>query len=321
MNKLEVIDAKIEFCRYILEYRKCFEANYDLVNKLNDTFLEYKKLGVLKGVSFNRSDAIMHNKLALTLKEFKKRDIDPVFFYDKAANDYYVGNFYIRYIITYLNNIVIEMYKHFHKTIDELDCFTKDTKKLANHFIKIAITAIKGGNLILEDEKCREDIERILYEAKMYQEKLDELYAFDIREDYFKIVQMILDTIFKNNNRDTFVEAIIVQYNVDVDYLTKMGLENKLSGLKEIYLEYLNAFHIDASILDFELEPYFTSTLPETNEIMELVKLQTPDLTNLLNELKYQKLTLLASGDASMNAPKDIADVLALTNGISKLKK
>lgn len=314
MKELEVLDLEIEFCYSLLEYRKYFESNLELVNKLNDTLDNFKKLGILQDVRLKRADTIMHNKLYATLKEFKKYNIDPLYFYDQASGDNYVSNFYSRYILAYLNRLVIEMYNHFNNAIDQLDVLTKDVKKLTNHFIKILISSVSGGNLILEDRRCLEDIELFKYEAHMYNTLLEKIYDFDIRRDYFEVVKMTLELINKSKCKDNREYAIMIQYNVDAEYLIKMGLPDKIADLRKIYIDYLNSIGISINILDFELEPYFINILPDSVKVMDYAKLNSQELKEKIRELENQKLMLLATGYSSGDAAKDAADVILLTN-------
>lgn len=323
MNKREILDVKIDFCRNMLEYKKCVEGNYKTINSLSDAIDSFKNLGILKDININRSDAIMHNKLTETIKYFKKYNMDPFFFYDALSNSYYGANFYTRYILLYLSDLILEMHGYLDKMVDELSYLTKDVEKLTRHIFKIAISSLRGGNMILDNKDCQEKIERVREEYQHYQDKLNELYAFDIRENYLKIVDMVLNQVFKKENVDKidFSTAIFVQYNIDVEYLKKMGKNDDISSLRDLYLKRLEEFNMDANILDREIEPYFTSIFPISDEILEYSKLNSTELYNLLIDLEKEMYSLLGSGEFTGDAVKDIADLMEMTCQIEILKE
>lgn len=323
MNKLERINAKIEFCSNILEYKKCFESNYQLINKINDTLKLFKGLGVLEEINVERADAIIHNKLSSTLKEFIDNDMDPIFFYDQDSNEYFPGNFYIRYILSYLSSMVLEIHQNLDSLINGILVLTLDVKKLNKHVLKEIIVSIMGGNMILEDKKCLEDIDVILKEYKKYKDKLDELYVFNIKKDYLKIVEMRLELIFKEKNREKldFESAINLHYNIDVDYLTKIGRAEDIVYLREIYIKHLQAFNMSFDILDRDSEPYFASILPETEEVLEYTKLSSQELSQVLLKLFCERLELLSSGVPTGDAPRDIAQCMVLSNEMDKIRE
>lgn len=329
MKKREILDAKINFCCNMLEYKKCVEGNYKMINRLGDIIDSFKKLGVLKDININRSDTIMHNKLTETIKEFKKLDIDPFFFYDTSSDKYYLANFYSEYILFYLSILILEMHECLDKLVDELSFLTKDIEKLTKHVFKIAISFIRGGNMILDNKDCQEKIDRIREELKQYQDKLNELYEFDIKRDYLNIVDRNLKQMFKEENltKVDFKIAIFVLYNIDEDYLKKIGKEENISTLREMYLKQLKDARMDESILDGDIEPYFTSLSPDSEEILEYCKLNASELYDLLLELENERFSLLSSGEFTRDAPKDIADLMLMTNELEqqeenkKLKK
>lgn len=322
MNKIEILDAKIDFCRNMLEYKKCIESNHKAVSDITEIINDLKRHGVFKDINFNRSDAIMHNKLIETIKEFKKQNVDPCFFYDKPSDDYFLANFYTSYILLYLSDIILAIHIYLSKIVDELSFMAKDMEKLTKHFIRIVIKSLLGGNMILEDSKCQERIKNINEAYQGYQDKLDELYAFDVRKDYLKIANMILDRVFieENKGRLNFDEAILIQYNIDTEFLTKMDREEDLPVLKELYTKRLNEYGMDTSILDGEKELYFSKILPETEEIFEYTKLNSEELAKLFTELEWQKFTSIISGGLTGNAPKDVANLMQVANQLEEVK-
>lgn len=323
MKKIEILNAKIDFCRNMLKYKRCVEGNYRTINNLVETIEVFKRLGVLEDINVNRSDTIMHNKLMETLKDFKKHDIDPFFFCDSSSNDYYPASFYTRYILLYLSDNILLMHGYLDKIVNELSLLTKDMEHITRHFFKIIFSSIRGGNMILEDRNCQEKMNHIREEYYHYQDKLNELYEFDVKKDYFNIIRMVLDNVFKEENKDKldFATAIFMQYNIDVDFLNKIGREDELSTLKELYLKHLEEFKMSSDILDGEFEPYFTSILPISEEIFEYSKLSSKELYDLLVDLESQKVMLMSGGEFTGDAPKDIADLMMIASEIESIKE
>lgn len=323
MNKIDILEAKIEFCRYMLEYKSAVENNYKSVNNLNEIIELFKELGILNDINISRSDTIMNNKLMEIIKVFEKFDIDPLFFYNVSSNDYYPVGFLTRYVMLYLSDLILEMHNYLHEMINDLYLLTGNAKKLSNNLFKIVISTIRGGNMISENKDCQEKIEHIREEYRHYQDKLNELHEFDIKKDYLDIVKMNLHQVFipENASKIDFQTAIFVHYNMWLEYLNRIGRGEDIDSLRKLYIDYIQELNLDLSVLDGDLEPYFTNLLPESEEILQYAKLNSWELANLLFNLESQRIILVSEGELTGDAPKDIANLMLVENHFDEQEK